>query len=195
MKILDILLVSLLLSACAETQIVLLPDTNGKVGMVSVVNDGGTTTLQTKNESLVVSNDKDIHEPVKILSDEEIQSSFGDTLKHQPDSPVRFNLFFDSGSSELNEAALAQIPIIVQTMEKRHSCDVSAIGNSDTTGTNQLNEVISLERATNVKNLLIKQGIIESCIDIRYYGENDLFIKTPDETSEPQNRRVEIEVR
>lgn len=195
MKNLEIILITILLSACAETQVVLLPDTNGKIGVVSIVNDGGTTTLQNKNESLLVSDYKDIHEPVKILTDEDIQSEFGDTLQHQPDSPVRFNLFFDSGSSELNESALAQIPTIVQTIEKRHSCDVSSIGNSDTTGTNKLNEGISLQRATNVKNLLINQGITESCIDIRYYGENDLFVKTPDETSEPQNRRVEIEVR
>jgi outer membrane protein OmpA-like peptidoglycan-associated protein len=52
-----------------------------------------------------------------------------------------------------------------------------------------------LKRATSVRNLLTEAGLDASTIDVTSLGEADLLVKTPDETPEPRNRRVEIAVR
>ena len=46
-----------------------------------------------------------------------------------------------------------------------------------------------------VRNLLVAAGLDGSTIDATSVGELDPLIKTPDETPEPRNRRVDIAVR
>jgi outer membrane protein OmpA-like peptidoglycan-associated protein len=46
-----------------------------------------------------------------------------------------------------------------------------------------------------VRNFLVDAGLNGSNIDVTSVGELDLFVKTPDETPEPRNRRVDISVR
>ena len=45
------------------------------------------------------------------------------------------------------------------------------------------------------RDLLTQAGLDASTINVTSLGEADLLIKTPDETPEPRNRRVEIAVR
>ena len=46
-----------------------------------------------------------------------------------------------------------------------------------------------------VRNLLVNAGLDGSTIEATSVGELDPVVKTPDETPEPRNRRVEIAVR
>ena len=62
-------------------------------------------------------------------------------------------------------------------------------------GTQQANFALGLKRAISVRDLLVKAGLDGSTIDVTSHGEADLLVKTPDETPEPRNRRVEITVR
>ncbi len=59
-------------------------------------------------------------------------------------------------------------------------------------GTKEYNYKLSLERAIAVKNILIDNNINEENIKIIAKGEDDLLIKTADETKHPANRRAEI---
>ena len=54
---------------------------------------------------------------------------------------------------------------------------------------------LGLIRANTVRGLLVQVGLDPSTIEVRSHGESDLLVKTPDETPEPRNRRVEISVR
>ena len=51
---------------------------------------------------------------------------------------------------------------------------------------------LSIKRAKVVKELLINYGIEKSIIKIMGNGEENLAVKTPDDTKQPANRRVEI---
>ena len=62
-------------------------------------------------------------------------------------------------------------------------------------GTQQANYGLGLKRAMMVRNLLVDAGLNSSTIDVTSVGELDPLIKTPDETPEPRNRRVDIAVR
>jgi outer membrane protein OmpA-like peptidoglycan-associated protein len=46
-----------------------------------------------------------------------------------------------------------------------------------------------------VRNLLVAAGLDGSTIETTSVGELDPLVKTPDETPEPRNRRVDISVR
>ena len=46
-----------------------------------------------------------------------------------------------------------------------------------------------------VRNILVDAGLNASTIDVTSVGELDPLVKTPDETPEPRNRRVDIAVR
>ena len=66
------------------------------------------------------------------------------------------------------------------------------IGHTDTMGTKKYNYKLSLERAVAVRNILIENNINEEDIEILAKGEDDLLIKTADQTKYPANRRAEI---
>jgi outer membrane protein OmpA-like peptidoglycan-associated protein len=62
-------------------------------------------------------------------------------------------------------------------------------------GTQQANFDLGLKRAMMVRTLLVEAGLSAASIDVTSHGELDLLVKTPDETAEPRNRRVDIAVR
>ena len=62
-------------------------------------------------------------------------------------------------------------------------------------GTQQANYGLGLKRAMTVRNLLVASGLNGSTIEVTSVGELDPLVKTPDETPEPRNRRVDISVR
>jgi outer membrane protein OmpA-like peptidoglycan-associated protein len=72
---------------------------------------------------------------------------------------------------------------------------VSVIGHTDTMGQAKANVALGLTRARFVRNLLVDAGLDPGTIEVLSHGESALLIRTPDETPEPRNRRVEITVR
>lgn len=66
------------------------------------------------------------------------------------------------------------------------------VGHTDTVGTKEYNQKLSIERAVSVKNILLELGINAESIKIVGKGENDLSIETEDGVPHPANRRAEI---
>ena len=64
-----------------------------------------------------------------------------------------------------------------------------------TVGSNDINVRISTQRAFSVRDLLIAAGLRRDVIEVSSHGENNLLVKTPDNTPEPRNRRVEVTIR
>jgi outer membrane protein OmpA-like peptidoglycan-associated protein len=52
-----------------------------------------------------------------------------------------------------------------------------------------------MKRATMVRALLGEAGLDPASIEVTSHGEAVLLVRTPDETYEPRNRRVEITIR
>ena len=100
-------------------------------------------------------------------------------------------IYFDFDKSNLTEVSLEEIKMFLKknynTIKK-----YLIIGHTDTMGTKEYNYKLSLERAITVKNILIDNNINEKDIKIIAKGEDDLLIKTADQTKHPVNRRAEI---
>ena len=192
--LLSILVVNILV-ACSGTTVVLVPDANGKVGQVDLTTKAGTTRLSKANESAEASKAEKAPSQPEELSESNIKDMFSETLDKEPKPPEHFVFHFTTGSAEILPDEKAQIVEAKSAIDARNSCDISVIGHSDTIGDNAINEDVSLQRADAVINALVESGVDKHCMDRRYYGENDLKIPTADNVNEPQNRRVEIEIR
>ncbi len=120
---------------------------------------------------------------------------FGDALAALPPAPKSFTLYFQFDSDELTPDARALLPEILRIVKERPVPDVVAIGHTDTTGSAASNYQLGLRRAARVRDLLVEAGLDAALIAVTSAGEGEPLIRTPDETPEPRNRRVEIAVR
>jgi len=66
------------------------------------------------------------------------------------------------------------------------------IGHTDTVGSKEYNLQLSINRANQVKKILLELGIKSQNIKILGKGESQLSLKTEDDTPHPANRRAEI---
>ena len=177
-----------------EALTVLLPDSDtGSTGDARVANPFGSVDLAAERDAaMATANSK----PVLLkLTAAEVQRIFGDALSALPPAPRRFTLFFRFESDALTDQSQALIPEVLSVVKTHVVQDVIVIGHTDTMGTQQANYELGLKRAMMVRNLLVAAGLDGSTIDVTSVGELDPLVKTPDDTPEPRNRRVDIAVR
>ena len=174
---------------------VLLPDSDtNKPGAARVSNPAGAVDLDEAREAALATTGR---APVEgTLTQQQVDAMFGDALSALPPAPRRFTLFFEFGESDvLTSESRALIPEILAVVKQHVVQDVVVIGHTDTMGTQQANYALGLKRAMMVRNLLVDAGLDGATIDVTSVGELDPVVKTPDETREPRNRRVDIAVR
>lgn len=177
-----------------QTLAVLLPDADtDSTGAASVSNPFGSVDLAEERDAALATAGRP---PVLgKVSPEDVTNIFGHALSALPPPPVRFTLFFRFESDALTDQSQALIPDILAAVRAHAVQDVVVIGHTDTMGSQQANFALGLKRAMMVRNLLVDAGLDGSTIDVTSIGELDLLVKTPDETPEPRNRRVDIAVR
>ena len=95
----------------------------------------------------------------------------------------------------LTEESRALLPQILQSVQGRRGVEVAVVGHTDTSGTAESNYELGLKRAETTRGILIDAGFDPALIEVTSHGEGNALVKTPDETLEPRNRRVEITVR
>lgn len=179
----------------AQTLVVLLQDSDTRTtGRASVSNASGSADLAAARDSTVVTA-KGRPSPVSRMSEAEVQRLFGAALAALPPPPRHFTLYFQFESQELTDESRALVPEILKTVKQRADPEVAVVGHTDTMGAHRTNVALGLKRAASVRDFLVSAGLDLSTVDLRSHGEGDLLIRTPDETPEPRNRRVEISVR
>jgi outer membrane protein OmpA-like peptidoglycan-associated protein len=132
---------------------------------------------------------------VTTMSDADVKRLFGAAFAALPPAPRHFTLQFRFESNALTEESIALVPEILRTVKVLLVPEVVVIGHSDTMGDRAANLALGLKRAISVRDILVKAGLARSTIEATSHGEADLLVKTPDNTPEPRNRRVEITVR
>ena len=185
------------------TLVMLLPDAEG--GTTGAASVAGKTPSQTtkkpasveltgaRQSTLVGLNGSATK--VTVLSDAEVQAQFGSLLSALPPAPQHFILYFRFESDELTAESRALVPDILRAVKDRPVPEVVATGHTDTTGTPASNYELGMKRATMVRALLAEAGLDPASIEVTSHGEAALLVRTPDDTYEPKNRRVEITIR
>ena len=193
---LGLVLLTLVLYACAPGNVVvLIPDPDGKVGQVTVNNQGGSQTLSQSGEATFMKDANTRPEKPVVMPAAEIKQRFGVALAARPAQPVSFLLYFRPNSTELVDNSRALRPEILAAIKERSSVDVSVVGHSDTTGNDAYNLRLSRQRAETVAEWLIAEGVEAKHLEITSHGKRRLLIPTGDNVDEPRNRRVEVTVR
>lgn len=178
----------------SRVQVVLLEDSENPSSAVTVTAKSGDVTLTKPLESTTVQAGGQPSAPVR-MDEAAVRREFGALLADLPAAPQHFNLYFRTDSAELTEESRAVLPDVLNAAKTRRVPEVTVIGHTDTTGTAASNYRLGLERARAVRTLLLKVGLDAKVIEIESHGERDLLRKTPDNTAEPRNRRVEITIR
>jgi outer membrane protein OmpA-like peptidoglycan-associated protein len=169
----------------------LLDNPDGGSGRIVLRGPKGEQTLDRAKTAAPL----DGSQPAAPLDEAQLQRDFGAALAARPSLPQRYLLYFESGGTTLTAESAALLPRIVEEAARRAGVDVSIIGHSDTVGAAAANAMLALKRAEAVAALLKDKGMTGTAPSIASHGEANLLIKTPDETPEPRNRRVEVTVR
>jgi outer membrane protein OmpA-like peptidoglycan-associated protein len=178
----------------AQDLVALLPDSDGTVGGATVSNASGTTPLTEARAATRVSRDG-APSAVTILSDADVQREFGDALASLPPAPQTFTLYFQFGSEDLTAESTTLVAATLRAVKERPVPDVLVVGHTDTTGPAASNFQLALRRAQTVRTLLMAAGLDDRAVAVASHGESQPLVPTPDDTYEPQNRRVLITVR
>lgn len=174
-----------------EIKITLLPEKDGKVGVISLKDDKGVEhTIDEAYKSLEVSDDGSIKDT--IASQKEIESKYDELLKAIPDKPKNYYFFFDSGSASLKDSQIKEIKKVADFIIANNIQRVLSIGHSDSTGSDEINEKVSRQRAKAIEEVLLLEGVDPKLIEIKYYGDANPLVKTKENESNAKNRRVEI---
>jgi outer membrane protein OmpA-like peptidoglycan-associated protein len=184
------LAIFLLRPTAPKETVVVLPSADGHIGTV-VVQRGETKQVLDKPYATGRSNE----DKVEQLSAADVRQEFGATLQALPARPSSFTVYFITGTDELTPESKADLQNILGALKDRPLPDVQVIGHTDTVGDLLGNDRLSAQRAETVKGFLVEIGIPAERITTAGRGERELLVRTPDETDEPRNRRVEINVR
>lgn len=196
--------VLLLAAACAtppkppppvpRDEIVLLPDDQGKTGVLVVSSAGVERRLDRPGQTVTVEAGSPPGLPT-VIPGQEVPAFAGPALAALPKPPARFILYFEHDSADITVETQALLQKVLGTIRDRAPVDVSVVGHTDTVGTKEYNCALSLKRAEAVASILLGKGVDPSVLDITSHGEHNPLVPTGDQVSEPRNRRVEITVR
>ncbi|HEY6839477.1 MAG TPA: OmpA family protein [Geobacteraceae bacterium] len=160
-----------------------------------MANEKGNVTLSAAGESATVASANSAPVKVGVMGQEEMRETFGAALAAEPPPSVVYTLYFQKDSNELDAPSTARLQSMVREVVKSGSRDISINGHTDTTGDVEYNLRLSLQRATSVRDLLVKAGIKPDYMSVDSHGKGNPLIPTGDNVNEPRNRRVEVIVR
>lgn len=185
-------LLLVVLGGCAGEAIVLVADPDGHVGKAEVTTSGGKQLLEKPNDLTRVSGSSRPPSAVTTADPGFINTTFGEALAVEPQPKESFTLYFETGTTIPIEDPQPLIAAIVATVKRRSTISVSISGHTDATGPDELNNVLSLDRAKAVQALLLQQGVKPGLITVSSHGKRNPAIPRPDGVAEPRNRRVVV---
>lgn len=112
----------------------------------------------------------------------------------QPRSPKQFIVFFGFNKSNLTAEAARVVADAAAAAKEYGSASIMVIGHTDTVGSDNYNNALSMRRSGTVKEALAGYGIPASAISTAGRGESELMVQTGDGVKEPQNRRATIDL-
>ena len=104
------------------------------------------------------------------------------------DVPSDFS--FAPGSAQIKPQLLPVLDQLAQGLDPKTRLTI--VGYSDSTGSEAVNDRLSLERAANVRDYLRRQGVDPTHIIVNGRGERDPVASNDSVAGRAQNRRVEI---
>ncbi|MEN8688430.1 MAG: OmpA family protein [Desulfuromonadales bacterium] len=106
----------------------------------------------------------------------------------------RSDYLFAVGSANLNAGSFNEISRVSRVLNQYPDTSIQVAGHTDSTGSEQSNQVLSEQRASNVKNALVGQGVDPNRISTIGFGESAPVADNSTESGRQLNRRVVITI-
>lgn len=190
MRVLPALALAGLLCGCASSDVTLLNDAGTqKSGSVAVFDP-----KTGKEVGALTAGDTRARVGGKSVKARPSKTGFWSGLMGwTPFAPRVYVMYFVEGTTDLTPESL---PILeaLRAAAKPDS-EIQITGHTDTTGSEEVNDKLSLERAVEIRAVLAKQGLPVENAKVVGRGERELRVPTEDNVSEAANRRVEVILR
>jgi len=185
----------LLLGGCATSSLVLLPDDEGHQGAVAVLETNGQPTEAVINQGNSRTKLGEANAAPKPLGEKGLKPEEAALLTTLPPPAKSFTLYFDEGTATPTVESQSVLTALRAEIASRSGPQVEVTGHTDTVGSADDNDRLSIQRAEEVLNWLVSQGFDRSLMLASGRGERDLKQPSTDNFSSAINRRVEVIVR
>lgn len=189
MRVVAALGLCLALAACASNpgKVALLSDEGGGVGAVAVLDSASEAE---RGQLTTANTETSLKGPVKPRP---ATGDYSALLAAMPAAPKVYTLYFVGGGTQLTPESAAVLDELRRVVTP--TSDVQITGHTDTTGDRAANDKLSLDRAVQVRDALVAQGLPVANARVTGRGERELKVQTGRGVNEATNRRVEVILR
>ena len=179
----------LALVGCASNpgKVALLADEGGGVGAVALLDPA---TGAERGQLTAANTEAGLAGTVRARP---LSGNYDALLATMPAAPKIYTLYFTGGGTQLT-AESVQVLNELRALVTPAS-DVQITGHTDTTGDAAANDKLSLDRALQVRDALVQQGLPVGNAKVTGRGERELRVPTARGVNEAANRRVEVIIR
>jgi outer membrane protein OmpA-like peptidoglycan-associated protein len=111
-----------------------------------------------------------------------------------PKTFVFDHLNFQTASTQLTPDSVGTVNDLAQVLKAYPHSQVQLVGHTDSTGTAEANQTLSLDRANAVKSTLVAQGVAANRIATAGFGQDRPVASNDTEDGRARNRRLELNV-
>lgn len=102
------------------------------------------------------------------------------------------DISFDTGKSDIKPSLRPILDRFAQGLDEQRDLQVSIVGHADTTGSDAINDPLSVDRANSVADYLAARGVSYQRIEISGMGSRDPIASNDTIEGRAANRRVEV---
>jgi len=132
----------------------------------------------------------------KKLAMERATMGSGATVVQTADNQLKLevpsDLSFDTGRADIKPNMRPILDQFANGLASQPNTEVRVVGHTDSTGSDDLNNRLSLDRAQATKNYLVSRGVAASQIQVAGRGEHEPVADNSSDAGRARNRRVEI---
>ena len=103
-------------------------------------------------------------------------------------------VLFQSGKATLLPVGKKELNNLVNFLNNNPNVKITLEGHTDNTGTDKINDPLSVKRAESAKTYLVSKGIDESRIETTGYGSRQPIADNKTKEGKAKNRRIELKV-
>lgn len=183
------------LAACGHSSLTLLPDESGGHGAVAVLEANGRPVEAVVSQPESRTRLGDRTPTPRPLGKAGLNQDQLALVSGLPPPPRSYTLYFVEGTTDLTVESRPVLEELRAEVARRPGADVEVTGHTDTVGSTDDNDALSLRRAEQILGLLTTVGIDRSLMTAVGRGERQLREPTADNVDSAVNRRVEVLVR
>ena len=107
---------------------------------------------------------------------------------------INLAIHFDTGKFNIEQTYDGELKAVVRMFGEYPKMTVEIAGHTDDVGEDDMNQLLSENRAAAVKNFFIKNGVSEKRMTTIGYGKKAYIADNSSDTGRRTNRRTEIKI-